>query len=343
MQALILGDDFGNQTRLAAALMAAGFQVICVESTRAAQSYMGAQIVDVLIVTETRSVRVGQSCACVAHSRNRQVSVLVVTDRTGPATDELFDEVPQLYGVIGFDMPPAMIAGLARASILPPQAGGETGAAAETDAVLPGQSDGAQSPVANSPPGAAATISSPVDAPELAPVVAPVVAPVAHPPIAHPPVAHPPVTAAPLIRTLIQPAQRRVTTGSAASAAWPFVAPRPAPTELAPVLAALERELDLVNRDRPGVRADTAGPPMSAHASVAGPERALNHYGVRGAAPAPLLPLPSVLDPGIADSLSDWLQTAPRLALLTDGTDPATNLPPLFRPDLRPGPRPTLQ
>lgn len=124
MQALILGDDYSSQARLAAALMATGFQVICVESVGAAASYVRTQMIDVLIVTETRSVRVGQSCACIAHSQNRQVSVLVVTDRTGPATEELFEEVPQLYGVIGFDLPPAMIAGLAQASILPREPAG---------------------------------------------------------------------------------------------------------------------------------------------------------------------------------------------------------------------------
>jgi hypothetical protein len=123
MQVLILGDDHAQQARLAAAMMKKGFQVICVETAGAASSYIRGQFIDVLILAETRSGRIGQSCACVTQSRNPQVSVIVITDRTGAATQELFDEVPLLYGVIGLQMAPGMVAAIALASILPPESG----------------------------------------------------------------------------------------------------------------------------------------------------------------------------------------------------------------------------
>ncbi len=146
MQVLILGDDHRQQARLAAAMMKTGFQVFCVESSAAASSYIRNELVDVLVLTETRSGRISQSCACVSQSRNRAVSVIVISNRTGLAMDELFEEVPQLYGVMGLDMAPGMVAALALASILPQQIDAEVAPAAavtQSAATVTGTAHGA--------------------------------------------------------------------------------------------------------------------------------------------------------------------------------------------------------
>lgn len=252
MQVLILGDDHGQQARLGAAMMKKGFQVICVESATAASSYIRSEMIDVLILTETRSGRISQSCACVSQSRNRAVSVIVISGRTGPALDELFEEIPQLYGVMGLDMPPTMVAALALASILPQQVG----------MTMP------RKPV----PPAAVSMPDPgvpthrADRPVIAPTPA-----------------HSAGQGAPLSRTLIQPLPRRVPTVAAqAFAPVPPAAPpstaiaatsaaaeplaawddrhdqlEESVADIGPDLAALERELELVNRDRPSVLAAT--------------------------------------------------------------------------------------
>ena len=315
MQALILGDDHRQQARLAAAMMKAGFQVFCVESAAAAASYIRHELIDVLVLTETRSVRINQSCACVGQSRNRAVSVIVITDRTGPAIQELFEEVPQLYGVMGLQMAPAMVAALAVASILPQQVDAASQPNAQRRAIATDETSVG--------PSVVDPLAGPTDAPLSAPFVMAATAPLAKPATITMPVSGP---GGSLVRTLIEPQRRPAPPaqmlGVPATAARDYLDPSilaqksPVPTaspapgttypakitaipptlpavpSQAPVwtgvslsesadigldLAALERELELVNRDRP-----------------------------------------SVLAGSIADNLPDWAQPAPRLAALTD-------------------------
>ena len=271
MQALILGDDHRQLARLAAAMMKTGFQVFCVESAAAAASYVRNELIDVLLLTETRSGRISQSCSCVAQSRNRAVSVIVLSNRTGSAMEELFEEVPMLYGVMGLEMAPNMVAALALASILPQQTGAE----------LP-------QPMSAMPVAAPVQTAIPVQAAISVQSAVPVqsATPLAKPPLK-------PGHGVPLVRTLIEPV-RRTALPTPAPALTPTPAPIPQPTlamatnpttptrptpgpqprtvpdsprwtgttlsdilDIGPDLAALERELALVNRDRPSVLASS--------------------------------------------------------------------------------------
>ena len=295
MQVLILGDDHGQQARLAAAMMKKGFQVICVESAGAAGSYIRGQFIDVLILAETRSGRIGQSCACVAQSRNPQVSVIVITDRTGAATQELFDEVPSLYGVIGLEMSPGMVAAIALASIMPQGSGLHPVAAPSQPALtqqpevaiasladtarpvaprpVPARADPAQvtrtllQPIARPAAGAAMAMPLRHEAPEPARRDGPVAAPVRTP-----------------VGTAASPGHALGTTPHTA---------RSALADFKPELAALERDLDLATRD-----------------------------------------WPSVLAASIAEELPSWSHPAPKLALLTDWTPliPAPTPAPIAAP-----------
>ena len=255
MQVLILGDDHGQQARLAAAMMKKGFQVICVESAGAAGSYIRGQFIDVLILAETRSGRIGQSCACVAQSRNPQVSVIVITDRTGAATQELFDEVPSLYGVIGLEMSPGMVAAIALASIMP-QGSGLHPVAAPSQSALTQQPEVAiASPADTARPVAPRPVPARADP---AQVTRTLLQPIARP-----------VTggAMPIRHEAPEPARRdgpvaapvRTPVGTAASpghalGTTPHTA-RSALADFKPELAALEPDLDLPTRDRPSVLA----------------------------------------------------------------------------------------
>lgn len=238
MQVLILGDDHGQQARLAAAMMKKGFQVICVETARAASSYIRGQFIDVLILAETRSGPIGQSCACVAQSRNPQVSVIVITDRTGAATDELFDEVPLLYGVIGLEMAPGMVAAIALASILPPESGLQRVADPVQQAMVPEPQPAVVGQVRAEPVAEGRVLLQPIARAAPAPrVVAALIT--QQVPRSVPPV---PLVVAQSARDAASPA---LTSNFARSTVADFD----------PELAALERELDLVNRDRPSVLA----------------------------------------------------------------------------------------
>jgi hypothetical protein len=238
MQVLILGDDHGQQARLGAAMMKKGFQVICVESAVAASSYIRSELIDVLILTETSSGRISQSCACVRQSRNQAVSVIVISGRTGAALDELFEEVPQLYGVMGLDMAPAIVAALALASILPQQAGPVlqplTGVLPDGARMIMGGATSALPPpdpgAANGPP--VDTLSGPKTGQYVQ------------------------------SRTLINPAPRPAIAPRGPATLPIGVISQPVPMakrdddsdpSLGPDLDALERELALVNRDRPSV------------------------------------------------------------------------------------------
>ncbi len=229
MKVLIVGDDHGRQTRLAAAMMQTGFQVICVETARSAGNYLGTDLVDVLILTETRSARIGNVWSCISHSRNPGLSVIVMSDRTGPASDELFEDIPSLYCVLALDIAPGTIASIALASILPHDAA-----------------------VTVSQPEVAVTVSQPVVAVTVSqPVVAVTAA-------ATTGSAGPSRT---LLQPLARPAGRLAAPVIVAAAPVPMI-PQPMAAaaysyvnvpDFGSELAALERELDRVNHDRPSV------------------------------------------------------------------------------------------
>ena len=220
MKVLIVGDDHGRQTRLAAAMMQTGFQVICVETARSAGNYLGTDLVDVLILTETRSARIGNVWSCISHSRNPGLSVIVMSDRTGPASDELFEDIPSLYCVLALDIAPGTIASIALASILPHDA-----------AVTVSQSEVA---VTVSQPEVAVTAAATTgSAGPSRTLLQPLARPAGR-------LAAPVIVAAAPVPMIPQPM---------AAAAYSYVNV----PDLGSELAALERELDRVNHDRPSV------------------------------------------------------------------------------------------
>ena len=320
MQALILGDDHRQQARLAAAMMKHGFQVFCVESAAAAASYIRNELIDVLVLTETRSGRIAQSFACVDQSRNRAVSVIVMSDRTGPAIQELFEEVPQLYGVMGLDMAPGLVAALALASILPQQLAPEMQAevpvrpatpALQTAQVVPHV--GAEPVERLAPP----VVRAEIVAGQGAPLARTLIEPQRRPAVpAGPRPAMIAMATAPVDQPLAATLPPKLPEIAAVARTTVALGPRWTNSSLADTsdigsdLAALERELALVNHDRPSVLAG----------SIADELPRWSQPAQKNAAPNPAAPNPAA--PNLA---------APNLAALTDwtlGTPASTDLQP---------------
>ena len=110
MQVLILEDDSAIQARLAQTLMEQGFNVLCVETVPSAEAFLRLGMVDVLIAGERIGGRLSHPVALLAECRNPLLAAVLLTDRTGPELDELFDLMPALVGVLGRAVAPAVVA-----------------------------------------------------------------------------------------------------------------------------------------------------------------------------------------------------------------------------------------
>jgi hypothetical protein len=109
MQVLILEDDPAFQAQLAQAMMAKGFNVLGVESVPAAEAFLRLDMADVLVFGERIGGRLAHPVALMAECRNPLVAAVLLTDRSGPDLDELFDLMPALVGILGRRVAPAVV------------------------------------------------------------------------------------------------------------------------------------------------------------------------------------------------------------------------------------------
>jgi hypothetical protein len=117
MQVLILEDDPGFQAQLAQAMMGKGFHVLGVDTVPAAEAFLRLDMADVLIFGERIGGRLSHSVALLAECRNPLVAAVLLTDRTGPAVDELFDLMPSLVGILGRPVSPVMVTQVVMAAV----------------------------------------------------------------------------------------------------------------------------------------------------------------------------------------------------------------------------------
>ena len=109
MQVLILEDDPALQARLAQTMMGQGFNVLCVETVPSAEAFLRLGMVDVLIAGERIGGRLSHPLALLAECRNPLVTVILLTDRTGPDLDELFELMPSVVGILGRAVAPELV------------------------------------------------------------------------------------------------------------------------------------------------------------------------------------------------------------------------------------------
>lgn len=117
MQVLILEDDPSFQAQLAQAMMGKGFNVLCVETVPAAEAFLRLDMADVLIAGERIGGRLSHPVALLAECRNPLVAAVLLTDRTGPDLDELFDLLPSLVGVLGRRVAPSVVTQVVMAAV----------------------------------------------------------------------------------------------------------------------------------------------------------------------------------------------------------------------------------
>ncbi len=109
MQVMVLEQDHARQAELAQALLTKGFQVLCMESVEAAECFLRRDLVDVLVLGERVGGRLSHSLALLAECRNPMASAILLTERTGPDMDELFDLIPALYAILGRTVAPSVV------------------------------------------------------------------------------------------------------------------------------------------------------------------------------------------------------------------------------------------
>ena len=118
MQVMVLDQDQNLLVQLAGALMQKGFQVICVESIGAAKNFIRRDFIDVLVMGERVGGKLSHSLALLAECRNPLVSAILLTDRTGPSLEEIFDLIPSIYGILGRKISPDIVAQIVLASTI---------------------------------------------------------------------------------------------------------------------------------------------------------------------------------------------------------------------------------
>ncbi len=117
MKALIMRDDAEAAAGCAKALLDKGFQVACVESRHIAQALLRIEPVDLLVMDERVGGRLTHALALSAERRHPYISAILMTDRPGEDTDELYELIPSLYALAGISVAPEILAQLALSSI----------------------------------------------------------------------------------------------------------------------------------------------------------------------------------------------------------------------------------
>jgi len=118
MQALVLNDDRDAQTGVTMALLKRGFHVINAESISVAMAYVGLGAIDLVVLNERIEGQLSHSVALSAEYHNPQVTTLLMTPRTDPEVDELYDLLPSLYSLLGTDLPADLVAQLALSAVV---------------------------------------------------------------------------------------------------------------------------------------------------------------------------------------------------------------------------------
>lgn len=116
MKALILRQNVTAAVSYAQALMEKGFHITYAETRDFARELIKVDTVDLLVMDERVDGKLTHALALSAERRNPYVSTIMLTDRTGPETDELYSLIPCLYGLVGMDSPGRLISQLALAS-----------------------------------------------------------------------------------------------------------------------------------------------------------------------------------------------------------------------------------
>lgn len=117
MKALILRKDADAAVATAAALIDKGFQILCVENLSVAHALIRVDTIDLLVMDEKVEGQLTHAIALSSERRNPYVAAILLTDRPAEDTDDLYDLIPCLYGLVGAGTAPALLGKLAVSAV----------------------------------------------------------------------------------------------------------------------------------------------------------------------------------------------------------------------------------
>ena len=117
MKALILRADAKASVKTAQALTDKGFQILSVDTQAVAHALIRIDTIDLLVMDERIEGQLTHAIALSGERRNPYLSAILLTDRGGEETDDLYDLIPCLYGMVGTDTSPELLAKLALSAV----------------------------------------------------------------------------------------------------------------------------------------------------------------------------------------------------------------------------------
>lgn len=101
MKALILRNDANASLATAQALIDKGFQIMSVDTQTVAHALIRVDNVDLLVMDERVGGQLTHAIALSGERRNPYLTTVLLTERTGEETDDLYDLIPSLYALVG--------------------------------------------------------------------------------------------------------------------------------------------------------------------------------------------------------------------------------------------------
>jgi hypothetical protein len=117
MKALILQQDADAACATSRALIDKGFQILCVETLAVAHALIRVDTIDLLVMNERFDGQLTHSIALSGERRSPYLSVIMLTDRDGAETDDLYDLIPCLYALAGSGTAPHVLGQLAMSAV----------------------------------------------------------------------------------------------------------------------------------------------------------------------------------------------------------------------------------
>ena len=122
MKALILRNDATASLATAHALIAKGFQILSVDTQAVAHALIRIDAIDLLVMDERIEGQLTHAIALSAERKNPFLSAILLSDRSAEETDDLFELIPSLYGVVGHATSPQILGKLALSAAIDPVA-----------------------------------------------------------------------------------------------------------------------------------------------------------------------------------------------------------------------------
>lgn len=114
MLVLLLDDQIDRHDELMATFWSAGLTMTATGNPAVAQTILSRTPADILILAERVAGRLTHSLALFAEHRNPNLSTLLISDRTDADTDELYDLIPSVRGILGGMVSPKLVLQLAK-------------------------------------------------------------------------------------------------------------------------------------------------------------------------------------------------------------------------------------